>query len=135
MRTDFYLRAVLTIIAGALVYLCIVLTPMPGASAQQPARGALRPGDDTGPAEMVIVGVRLPAGATVPVAGDVQVLNELRVTGRVQTEQRPNVVERVVLTGWEEDSSPRNPAAVRAFRAFRQPAPSRPGSGLPVTTQ
>jgi hypothetical protein len=34
MSTDRYLRLVLTIIAGCLVYLCVVLTPMPRAYAQ-----------------------------------------------------------------------------------------------------
>jgi hypothetical protein len=109
MTNDRYLRCVLTTIALALVYLCIVLTPLPIASAQ----GARTPGESTGPAEMVIVGVRLgPADAIpvyapdpIPLTGDVKVSNEVRVTGRVQTEQAARTSSRVVVVGWEEKGS------------------------------
>lgn len=109
MTNDRYLRCVLTTIALALVYLCIVLTPLPIASAQ----GARTPGESTGPAEMVIVGVRLgPAEAIpiyapdpIPLTGDVKVTNEVRVTGRVQTEQAARTSSRVVIAGWEEKGS------------------------------
>ena len=104
MKVDAYLRGVFTVIAGALVSLCVVLTPWPTASAQT----ALRPGDPTGPGEMVIVGVRQGVTLPVQVQGPVTVGNELRVTGdvkvsgRVQTEQVPRTLSRVVLTGWED---------------------------------
>ena len=109
MTNDRYLRCVLTTIALALVYLCIVLTPLPIASAQ----GARTPGESTGPAEMVIVGMRLgPADALpvyapnpIPLTGDVKVSNEVRVTGRVQTEQAARTSSRVVIAGWEEKGS------------------------------
>ena len=130
MRNDLYLRGVLTVIAAALVYLCIVFTPLPGAHAQQPARGALRPGDDTGPAEMVIVGVRMPPGSALPVAAvtPVPVTGEVRVSGRVQTEQVANVVERVVISGWEDNGAVRNPGR---FRGLRDRPPDAV-EGLPV---
>ena len=104
MKADVYLRGVLTVIAGALVYLCVILTPLPSVSAQT----ALRPGDPTCPAEMVIVGVRQGVALPVQVLGPVTVGNELRVTGdvkvtgRVQTEQAPRTLSRVVLAGWED---------------------------------
>ena len=109
MSIDAYLRGVLTVIAGALVYLCVVLTPLPAVSAQT----ALRPGDPTGPGEMVIVGVRLPEGAGLPVqvqgpvaiGGEVRVTGDVKVTGTVQTEQVPRTTQRVVLAGWEENGS------------------------------
>ena len=117
MKADAYLRGVLTVIAGALVYLCAILTPWPTASAQT----AARPGDPTGPAEMVIVGVR--AGVTLPVQvqGPVTVGNELRVTGdvkvsgRVQTEQVPRTLSRVVLTGWEDGAAGDAPGALQRW--------------------
>jgi hypothetical protein len=131
MRNDFYLRAVLTVIAAALIYLCVVLTPLPVASAQVgQVVGAPVPGVSTGPGEMVIVGWRVPE--TIPVAvarGEVRVANdELRVTGRVQTEQAPNSVTRTALVGWEEGGR----GDVRgAFRPFNDPQ----APGLPVVVR
>ena len=106
MRNDRYLRVVLGVIAAALVYLCVVLTPLPAAFAQT----TQRPGQFVGPGEMVIVGVRLPAGEAMPV----QVANEVRVNGQVRTEQPPNAYDRVMLMGWEDNSS-NNPAVPGTF--------------------
>jgi hypothetical protein len=102
---DRYTKVVLTIIATTLVYLCIVMTPLPGVQAQT----ARRPGDPTGPGEMVIVGWRAPKGETVPVSimGPVSVTNDsqpLRITGQVTTERSSGAADRVVLAGWEENS-------------------------------
>ncbi len=128
MTADPYSRTLLTIIAGALVYICIVLTPWPAVSAQR----GLRPGDDTGPAQAVIVGWK--AGETVPVqiVGSVTLntTGQTRITGTVQTEQAANAVERVVLTGWEESGGPqRSGGFVSLTQGSRQGLPS----GLPVT--
>jgi hypothetical protein len=120
---------VLTVIAAALVYLCVVLTPMPAASAQ----GAATPGTVIGPAEVTIVGWRLAPNATFPihipgrvtVAGEVRVSNELRVTGKVETEQTPSSTSRVVLSGWEDAASPR---AAGRFTPWN----SGQGAALPV---
>ena len=107
MKADAYVRGLLTVIAGALVYLSVILTPWPTASAQT----AARPGDPTGPAEMVIVGVRqgvaLPVQvlSAVQIANEVRVTGDVRVTGRVQTEQVPRTADRVVLAGWEEGNT------------------------------
>lgn len=129
MTTDRYLRCVLTTIALALVYLCVVLTPLPIASAQ----GARTPGESTGPAEMVIVGMRLgPADALpvyapnpIPLTGDVKVSNEVRVTGRVQTEQAARTSSRVVIAGWEEKGS-------REDAGTYSPVDTPLGRGLPT---
>ena len=132
MSIDAYLRGVLTVIAGALVYLCVVLTPVPAVSAQS----ALRPGDPTGPAEMVIVGVRLAQGAALPVqvqapvavTGEVRVAGDVKVNGRVQTEQVPRTTERVVLACWEENGSTTVPGR---FLQWDQPS----NQALPVSSR
>ncbi len=130
MPIDRYTRAILTIIALALVYLCVVLTPIPALHAQQSAR---RPGDPTGPGEVVIVGWRLPQGGSLPVqiAGTaaVQVLGDVRVTGQVTTEQRENTADRVTIVGWQERATERSSGS---FRAFEMENTQRP-RGLPVS--
>lgn len=126
---DRYTKAVLTLIAIALVYLCVVLTPLPGVQAQT-AQTRVRPGDPTGPAEMVIVGWRGAPGETIPVSSPrtipVTVTEPVRITGRVVTERADDRAERVVLAGWEENAS----------RDFAAPGPMRTISlktpGLPV---
>ena len=122
--SDRYTKAVLTIIAAALVYLCIVMTPMPGVHAQT----AKRPGDPTGPGEMVIVGWRAPKGETVPVSvmGAVTVndTEPLRIAGRVTTERSSGGADRVVLVGWEENASRERPAA--GFRNLNTTTPGFP---------
>jgi hypothetical protein len=132
MSNDRYLRGVLTVIAGALVYLCVVLTPMPAAMAQ----GARTPGEIVGgPAEVVIAGWKLAPDAGIPVqvmgpvsvTGDVRVANELRVSGRVETEQAPRTAARVVLTGWEQGGLPPAPGTY-------SPLDVPKGRGLPVTS-
>jgi hypothetical protein len=109
IRIDWYVRAVLTLIAAALVYLCVVLSPAPTAHAQAGrVPGAATPGQPTGPGEMVIVGFRLPSG-TPPLAVDVpgtvnaRIAGEVQVAGRVETRQQPGATERVVLSAWETD--------------------------------
>jgi len=99
---DRYTKAVLTLIATALLYLCIVLTPWPGVQAQT----AARPGESTGPAQVVIVGWRGQAGESIPVTTlgnvGVTVSGPVQVNGRVTTEKATDRADRVVLVGWEE---------------------------------
>ena len=130
MRSNRYLCGVLTVIAAALVYLCIVLTPLPAAFAQT----TQRPGQFTGPGEMVIVGFRLPTGESMPVevrgavtvGGAVNVSGgNVNVAGRVQTEQVPQTVQRVVLSGWEDVAGPAKAGTFRSINTSR-------GEGLPV---
>ena len=109
--TDRYTKAVLTLIAAALVYLCIVFTPMPAVQAQF----TQRPGEPTGPVQVVIVGWRgaqgdsipISAGQPVPVsiAAPVQVAGIVEVRGNVKTEKANDRADRVVMIGWEEGGS------------------------------
>lgn len=118
MSVDSTVKGLLAIIAGALVYLCVVLTPMPVVHAQT-VFGARTPGEPTGPAEVVIVGWRTPAAQAMPV----QVVGTVTVTGEVQTRQSPRAVDRVVLAGWEADGPSQGDAYTRWNDASR---------GLPV---
>lgn len=107
---DRYTKAVLTLIATALVYLCIVLTPWPGVQAQT----AARPGESTGPAQVVIVGWRGQAGESIPVTTlgtvGVTVSGPVQVNGRVTTEKATERADRVVLVGWEDGATRDKPA-------------------------
>jgi hypothetical protein len=109
--TDRYTKTVLTVIAGALIYLCVVMTAFPVAQAQSSAR----PGEPTGPQDVVVVGWRpttaLPIVAVEPL--------------RVITEQRAGIPDRVVLAGWEETNA--QGATARRFDAG--------GDGLPVSVR
>jgi hypothetical protein len=131
MRSDPYLRVVLTVIAAALLYLCIVLTPLPIASAQTPRIvGGRTPGEYTGPAEVVVVDWRLPDGASLPVnvtRGDVRVTSEVSVKGVVEVRQPPNNPLRTVLIGHEDGASNAIPGR---FTGISQTS----GRGVPVVT-
>lgn len=116
MKNDTYVRGVLTVIAAALLYLCAVLTPLPAVSAQAGrVVGAATPGVSTGPAEMVVVGWKVPD--TVPVTitrGEVHVTNEsLRVNGTVRAESAD--AARMIVVGWEDGGSQKTPGRFTAF--------------------
>ena len=125
---DRYTKTLLTVIAAALVYLCVVSTPLSTAHAQT----APRPGMSTGPAEMVIVGWR--AAEPVPVAFQQPVRvttsngDMLRVTGNVATERASGAADRVVIVGWEDNADRNKPAA--RIKTFIDPT-----QGLPITTR
>jgi hypothetical protein len=111
------MRFVLTIIAAALVYLCIVLTPpRPVVYAQSPQPGTMSP------AEVTITGWRVPISQPLPV----QIVGDVRVTGRVQAEQPKDQSARVVLVGWEEGGTDVLRGGRRSF------LPGQPG--LPVAS-
>jgi hypothetical protein len=94
---DRYIKCVLTVIAGALIYLCVVLTPVPAVLAQTPSS---RPGVSSGPTEVVVVGWQ--AGAREPIPVTVQQTQPLRVEGTVATERSTTrLADRVVVVGWE----------------------------------
>ena len=123
MNSEIYLRTVLTVIAAALVYLCVIFTPWPVASAQTgQIVGAPTPGVSTGPAEVVVVGWRLETGLPVHVG------NEVRVTGQVMTGAAENSTTRVVITGWED-------GALGSPRGSFQPLSSNPVRALPVVVR
>jgi hypothetical protein len=127
MRADLYTRVLLTIIAAALVYLCAALTPLPALRAQV----TQRPGEFTGPTEVVIVGWRAFPDQPIPVeiAGDnavpVEVRGDVRVVGRVETQQVTGRSDRVVLVGWEQRDTAQQPRE-QPFIAGQ--------AGLPVST-
>ena len=108
---DRYTKTVLTVIAGALVYLCIVMTAFPTVHAQQTAA---RPGEMTGPAQVVVVGWNLNAPVPITTGAPLHVVTE-RSTGQA---------DRMVVVGWEENAAPGHAGNVHGF--------SGPNSGLPV---
>ena len=130
MRNDLYLRIVLTVIAAALLYLCVVLTPLPTASAQTPRIvGGRTPGEYTGPAEVVIVDWRLPENASLPVnvtRGEIRVMNEVSVSGDVEVRQRTDNPLRTVLIGYEESAMSNSRGRFVQLDQTRR--------GVPVTT-
>ena len=105
---DRYTKCVLSVIACALIYLCIAITPLPRAHAQTPS---IRPGEPSGPTEVVVVGWRSRDGAAafpVSIGHPVQVTasQPLPIRGEVTTERSSSrLADRVVLIGWEEDAS------------------------------
>ena len=118
---DRYTKLVLTIIAGALVYLCLVLTPLPALHAQV----TQRPGEGMGPVQVVVVGWR--AGEAVPVAvgQPVEVTGAVQVRGPVVTEPGEHA-SRVLIAGYEM-------AATRDRSGeFR---PLGPAAGLPTSAR
>ena len=125
---DRYTKTVLTVIAAALVYLCIINTPMPAAHAQSSAR----PGEPTGPAQVVIVGSTNPLPVAFQTPVPVVTGNRpLEITGSVTTERSAGNADRVVLVGWEHLSFvEKAKARPNMFQQFGQP-----GVGLPVTTR
>jgi hypothetical protein len=134
MPQDRYVKGVLTVIALALVYLCVVLTPAPPALAQAQTQPPLvRPGDATGPMPVVVVGWRAGSGEVVPVAVTnavtTSVQNTVQVEGRVTTERSAGGADRVVLVGWEERSEP-----ARSSKEFKPFDGSTPRPGLPTSS-
>ena len=101
--TDRYTKFILTVIAGALLYLAVILTPLPRVSAQG------RAGEMSGPTQVVVVGAQMPAGQTMPVSFQQPVpvtINEpVTITGKVTTERSAGAADRVVLVGWEENAN------------------------------
>ena len=120
---DRYTKIVLTVIAGALVYLCIVMTAFPAAQAQ-----TQRPGEFTGrPVEALIVGWRATEPVPVTAARPLQtvVTDTVRVVGNVQTERSSGTADRTVIVGWEENAAPGRPGALA-------PISTQKSQGLPV---
>jgi len=115
---DRYAKFVLTVIAAALVYLCVILTPLPALHAQQ-AQTTQRPGEFTGPGQVVIVGWKVPPSEAVPVT----IARPVQVTGRITADPSERAT-RVVVSGWEElGTLERAGNAVRALG---------PNAGVPV---
>jgi hypothetical protein len=129
--TDRYIKSMLTVIAGALIYLCVVLTPMPHVNAQVNSR---TPGEPSGPTDVVIVGWRPPGDAAFPVSIQHQVrvsaTEPLPIRGVVTTERSSSgIADRVVVVGWEENASKDRPSQLHTINTTN----SRP-TGIPVRT-
>jgi hypothetical protein len=114
---DRYTKIVLTIIACALLYICAAITPLPSVAAQV-VQSSKRPAEATGPAEVVIVGWK----QTAPM--EVAAQEPLRVI----TERSSDAADRVVLVGFEAESTAERPTP-RSFRALPRAA------GIPVSQQ
>ena len=124
---DRYMKTVLTVIAGALIYLCMIFTPLPGVNAQSPSKV---PGVSTGPSDVVIVGWRAPDNAAFPVSIQHQVrvsaTEPLPIRGSVTTERSESgLADRVVVVGWEENASKEKPSRL-------YPINSTKTTGIPV---
>jgi hypothetical protein len=110
---DRYTKIVLTVIAGALVYLCIVMTAFPAAQAQV----TQRPGEFTGrPIDAVIVGWKITEPLQIATTRPIP----------VQTERSTGQADRMVIVGWEENAAPGRPGALAPIQSGRN-------QGLPVS--
>ena len=125
---DRYTKFILTVIAGALLYLAVIFTPLPTANAQIPSK---YPGQSSGPTEVVVVGWQT-GQAIVPVSigHPVQVTasKPLPVTGQVKTERVSDRADRVILIGWEERAVRDAARTLETFNPVGYPG----GAGLPV---
>ena len=110
---DRYSKIVLTVIAAALVYLCVVMTAFPAVEAQTTRRAGEMINQ---PIEAVIVGWKL----TEPL----QIATNRPLP--VQTERSTGAADRMIIVGWEENSS-----RDRALSAMVPFVPTR-GQALPV---
>ena len=111
---DRYTKSVLTVIACALVYLCVVMTPLSSVQAQ----GTRRAGEMiTTPIEAVIVGWKLTEPLQIATTRPLP----------VQTERSTGAADRVVIVGWEEN-------AARDRRTSMVPIMTNRGQGVPVKT-
>jgi len=124
---DRYIKTMLTVIAGALLYLCIVMTPLPRVNAQTPSR---TPGVSSGPMEVIVVGYDAQSPMPVAVSGLVEVTagNPLRITGQVTTAKSSERADRVILVGWEKRANRQNAGPLEMF----SDAKSDVGLALPV---
>ena len=126
--SDRYTKLVLTVIAAALLYLCVVLTPLPAVHAQN----TQRPGEPTGPVQAVIVGWRGAPGETIPVSTTlpvpVVIKDTVQISGTVATERSSGAADRVVIVGWEEGAV--REKQTRPMRSITPLAPAAPG--IPV---
>ena len=125
---DTYTKTVLTVIALALLYLCLVHAPLPALQAQS----SPRPGESTGPAQVVVVGVREPLPVALQRPVEVVVTNKaVPITGSVTTERSSGNADRVVLVGWEHLSFvEKEKYRPNMFQQFGQA-----GTGLPVVSR
>jgi len=114
--TDRYTKIVLTVIAAALVYLCIVMTAFPAVEAQTTKRA----GDMINePIRAVIVGWSVAEPMPIVTPRPIQ----------VQTERTAGTADRVIVVGWEENAArdkvmPMNP--INSSRGISVPVRTMP---------
>jgi hypothetical protein len=118
---DRYTKVVLSVIAGALVYLCLVLTPLPALRAQM----TQRPGEGMGPVQVVVVGWRASEAVPVAIPQPVRVDGIVQVRGSVATEPVERA-SRVVIAGYEMDAIRDRSSTFRPLGAT---------AGLPITAR
>jgi hypothetical protein len=109
---DRYSKIVLTIIAAALVYLCVVMTAFPAVQAQSTKRAGEMLNQ---PIEAVIVGWKLTEPLQIATTRPLP----------VQTERSGGAADRVVIVGWEDSATRERPVTMTPFV-------SSFGRGLPV---
>ena len=90
--SDRYTKIVLTVIAGALVYLCIVMTALPAVQAQSTPRAGEMINE---PVRAVIVGWNVNEPMPIVTPRPIQ----------VQTERTAGMADRVIVVGWEENAA------------------------------
>jgi hypothetical protein len=111
---DRYSKIVLTVIACALVYLCVVMTAFPAVQAQSTKRAGEMLNQ---PIEAVIVGWK--ASEPMPIATSRPLL--------VQTERSTGTADRVVIVGWEEGAARDRTQPMSSIQSSR-------GISVPVRT-
>src|SRR5688572_19637507 len=125
---DRYTKTLLTVIAGTLLYIAALVTPIPAANAQTPSK---YPGQSSGPTEAVVVGWQSGQSVVpVSISQTVQVTasKPLPVTGQVKTERASDRADRVILVGWEERAVRDAARTLETFNEVGYPS----GGGLPV---
>ena len=125
---DRYTKTLLTVIAGTLLYIAAIVTPLPAANAQTPSKF---PGQSSGPTEVVVVGwTTSQAVVPVSISQPVQVTasKPLPVTGQVKTERASDRADRVILIGWEEGANRDSARTLEMLSEREYPT----GGGLPV---
>jgi hypothetical protein len=110
---DRYTKIVLTVIAGALVYLCIVMTAFPAVQAQSTPRAG----------EMINEPVRVIVGWNVNEPMPIVTPRPIQV----QTERTAGIADRVIVVGWEENSARDKVMPMNAINSGR-------GISVPVRT-
>ena len=100
---DRYTKIVLTVIACALIYIAVAVTAFPSVSAQ----GTQRPGEPSGPLQVVVVGWSqnspVPVTTTEPL--------------RVITERSSGMADRMVVVGWEDGALRERAGSRHSFNA------------------
>ncbi len=118
--TDRYTKIVLTVIAGALVYLCVVMTAFPAVQAQV----TQRPGEFTGRPDRSghrrMEAHRPAADGRAATAPDDR--GRHRPNRAHGADRAPNgTADRMVIVGWEENAAPGRPGSLAPIHVVERP--------------